>query len=582
METAAAAVAFVTLAFDSFQACVRAFEFFNTAQHIGPEGDLFRTGLEFQKYRLVSWAQRVGLDKETRKSALNWVLANLLLEQLRSFLTSAEKLKERYSLDVTEEEVREAEKLRALDPPRQGVGKLIARLKPTIYTTAAQIIQANNAPIKRLLWATRDRGKLQTILAEIAELIDKLQVLLDDAERLSERAEYSKLLREVVSLTSTTAEAWQVEELLGYGAHHGRDETAIKAAAHVKQIRLVVGIDRRIDEVKPTTPREIQGLKIDDLKVLKRSLKPWDGGSLLLYTGLEFALYKNTQVLIQWKVAEGTQWELYQAQMKCLAKLLGSIHDDSFRSLPCLGYYPLQSEGRHGIVYEIPDDEVKWAFRTLKDLMLDLLHVSLRRRLAIGKSLAQTVLQLHTAGWMHKSLRSENVIFLAPQGSDDAVFLASEPILVGYEYARADSKDAAAAYTQLPDTEIEADLYRHPRARGAARETYQKRFDMYSLGCLLLELGCWKRLQDVLSEFTGEGLADRIAKATEDNRVLDLPTVNEFLAKPAAAAYLDYHAGERLKDTISLCCSMEQTAEGFEGLLKEQLLVVQGLTWCRV
>ncbi|KAF6809740.1 hypothetical protein CPLU01_15450 [Colletotrichum plurivorum] len=581
METAAAAVAFVTAAFDMFQACVRAFEFFNTAQHIGPDGDLFRAGLEFEKYRLISWAQRVRLDRENKRSALNWPLACVLLDQLRAFLTSAQILKSRYSLEVSEEDVQEAEKLRALERPSRGVGGLIARLKPSIYTTSAHIIQASNSPMKKLLWATRDREKLKRIVGEIAELIDKLQVLLDDAERLSGEAEYAVLLREVVSLTSTTAEAWQVGELIGSGPRRSPDETAIKAAAHVKQIRLVVGIDRRDDEVRPTTSREILGLRIEDLKVLKRSLRPW-GGEPLRYEGLEFASYKGAQVLIQWKVAEGNSWEMHRGQIKCLVKLLGSIHDASFRSLPCMGYYPLQAEGRHGIVYETPGAEVDWTFKTLRDLMLDSAHVSLRRRLEIARALAQTVLQLHTAGWMHKSLRSENVIFLAPAGSDDAAFLRSEPFLVGYDYARADNEEAAAAYTQLPDTEIEADLYRHPKARGAGRETYQKRFDLYSLGCLLLELGCWKRLLGVFCMYEGEDLAERIARAAERNNVVELPTVNRLLEKDDAVAFLEYHAGEKLRDTISLCCSVEKANDSTEGLLKEQVEVVKSLDWCRV
>ncbi|KAK1980206.1 prion-inhibition and propagation-domain-containing protein [Colletotrichum cereale] len=581
METAAAAVAFITIAVNSFQACVQAFEFFNTAQHIGPDGDFFRTGLEFEKYRLIAWARRVGIHQENKRSALNWTLASLLLEQLRLFLTSAEGLKSRYSLDVSEEEIQESEKLRALDPPKHGVSKLIARLKPTVYTTSAQIIQANNAPIKRLLWATRDKEKLKRIVGEISELIDKLEFLLDDDERLSERTRYAKLLREVVSLTSTAAEAGQVGDLIGDGSHLSHDKLAIKAAVHVKQIRLVVGIDKRNDEVKPTTSKEIMGLRIEDLKVLRRSLKPWDKEPLR-YEGLEFASYKSKQVLIQWKIAEGNEWEMYQGQMKCLAMLLGSIHDNSFRSLPCMGYYPLQIHGRHGVVYEVPVTETSCTFRSLKDLMLDQVHVSLGRRFEISKALAETVLQLHTAGWMHKSLRPENIIFLAPQGSDDSAFLKTEPILVGYDYARADDEGAAAAYTQLPDTELEADLYRHPQARGRNRERYQKRFDLYSLGCILLELGCWLRLRDIFSEHSNGELADRIAKAAENNEVFELPTVNELLEKDTASAFLEHHAGEKFKDTVLLCCSVKKAGETTEGLLREQLEVIQTLDWCRV
>ncbi|KAH0429342.1 hypothetical protein CcaCcLH18_08464 [Colletotrichum camelliae] len=587
MEGAAAVVGLLTATVQSFHACVQAFEFFNTAQHIGPDGDLFRTGLEFEKYRLISWAYRVGLDRDSRRSALNWQIASLVLNQLESFLTSADRLKARYALEVSEEQVQEIEKLRALEPPKQGIGKLIARLKPNIYNTSAQIIQANNSPIKRLLWATRDKEKLKRIIKEIADLINKLEALLDDAERLSERGEYAKLLREVISLTSTTSEAGQIGELVRNIPQENTDGMAdgmaIEAAAYVKQIRLVVGMDKREDEVKPTTPQETLGLSIKPLNVLKRSLTSWKGeGESLKYLGLEFASYNQKQVLIQWKTVDSLHWDIYKGQMKSLALLLGSFRDDSFHSLPCKGYYPLRSRALHGIVYNMPDNNTDWTFKTLKDLISDQPYVSLGRRIEVARMIAQTVLQLHTAGWMHKSLRPENIIFLAPRGSSSILFLESEPIIVGYDYARADNEHSAAAYTQRPDTDIDADLYRHLKTRGDNRETYQKRFDLYSLGCLILELACWQILQSIFSTFVREGLTDMIEDARKHNRVLDLPTMDDLLKNEKSMAYIEHHGGTKIREIISLCCSIPKASEDEEGLLKEQMTVVRGLDWCRM
>jgi hypothetical protein len=36
---------------------------------------------------------------------------------------------------------------------------------------------------------------------------------------------------------------------------------------------------------------------------------------------------------------------------------------------------------------------------------------SLNQRVSIAVTLAETVLQLHTAGWLRKSIRPENVLF---------------------------------------------------------------------------------------------------------------------------------------------------------------------------
>lgn len=79
--------------------------------------------------------------------------------------------------------------------------------------------------------------------------------------------------------------------------------------------------------------------------------------------------------------------------------------------------------------------------------------------------MTEVVLQLHTAGWLHKSLLCENIVFLAPQDSTPSDFLYCAPYLIGYGYARLDTA-RGAIFTQLPDIELVADLYRHPQARG--------------------------------------------------------------------------------------------------------------------
>ncbi|KAK6189272.1 hypothetical protein LQW54_013431 [Pestalotiopsis sp. IQ-011] len=464
MEAAAAAVSFVAFAFQSFKGCVRTFEFFSTAQNIGFDGDLLRVGLEFEKYRLLQWAERSGVDGAPRVT-LNWPLA--LTEETIAAAGS----------DINEHE-----------ESKPAVSKLIARLKPNVYTRAGKVIQSSNSPIKRLRWAIRDKDKLTRFLGEVTELVNKLEHLLERSEADADAAEYNKLLRDVLSLTSTAAEAGQIKEITGNGTGGPWDQVSISAAAHLKQVRLAIGADRRDDELKPTRASEQKGVQMPILEVLKRSLKPWDGQALT-YHGAEFAVYRGKQVLLQWKVAEGTHWEKYRDQMKCLTVLLMSLRDPSFRSLQCLGYYPLEREGRHGIMYAMPDDDVQWDFQTMDDLITEIRLVPLHRRLGIAKALSETILQLHTAGWMHKNLRSHNVIFLAPKASTLDVFLHSEPILIGYDYARPDTAEAAQALTQLPDTDLRADLYRHPQARGAGREIFPKRFDMYGLGCVILSRG---------------------------------------------------------------------------------------------
>ncbi|KAI0532799.1 prion-inhibition and propagation-domain-containing protein [Xylaria digitata] len=581
MEIAAAALQFASMAIQAFRGCVIAIELFSAAQHMGADADLFHTGLEFEK---------VGLLGDNEKQTVNWQLAVMILGQLESLLTSANVLRDRYSLNVTEDEVQAINESLATEAPRSGIAKLIARLKPNLHTTTSKIISENNSAAQKFRWAARDKDKLKELLRQIAGLISKLEFLLDSIERQQENEEYDRLLREVISLTSTTTEAGQIKDLFEKGPSSYK---SINAAAYLKQVRLVLGADKRGDEVTPTPSGNDFGLMLlPKLHILERSLKPWKDSEL--YAGsLEFATYHNRQVLVQWKVVGNSQWEGYTIQMKSLAVFLMSLSDKSFRSPTCLGYYPLEAQGRHGIIYSLPDGEGDWEFKSLKSLISTQSLVSLKRRLYLMRVLADTVLQLHTAGTgqflpidqsplLRESLRSENIIFIAPRGSDDEVFLKSEPYIIGYEYARSDTRDSANAFTELPNTELETDLYRHPQARGPNRETFQKRFDMYAMACIFVELIMWKPLVDVFSLYVIQGLKDIIDIAQASNEIIELPSLEELFRNADAVKALAYQSGETVFEVVRTSSSGEKAKEGDEGLLRDQTAIVNRLSWCRI
>lgn len=580
LEVAAAGVSFVAFAFQSFQGCVQAFEFFETTQNIGSDGDLLRTGLEIQKYRLIKWAERSGLGK-TDRPAVNWQYARLVLDQLLVMLTSAEKLKTRYHLEVSEETLEIAQKLRAAESPKQGIAKLINRLRPTIQTAAGKIIQDSNSAVKRLRWATRDKAKLKQYLDDIKNLVDNLDMLLDHAEQESERDDMNKLLRGLISFIPSTAEAEQIEELVGVGRHHRHaSEEAIKAAAYVKQVRLVVGADKREDEETPAfnkAPSFMPRL----LKLKHRYLRSKSGGELR-ETGIELAQYHEAPVLVQWKIAEGPEWVRFEQQMKSLTVLLMSLVHESFHSLPCLGLASVKDKGRFGLVFALPAESVNLEVTGLDELVKTTQRASLARRLELSCNIAEAVLQLHTAGWMHKSLRPNNVIFLAAKGAKPEEILQATPYIVGYDYARPDTQDAAKAFTQLPEASLRSELYRHPQARGADRQTYQKRFDMYALACLLIELMTWRSLTDLHSEHTDKEFRGRLEQAEKTNGVTEVPSLDELLAKKEAVDDLEHLAGAQAVKAVRRCLSMKQVEGREDARLEDQMAVVEMLAWCRV
>ncbi|KAK3372003.1 hypothetical protein B0H63DRAFT_483542 [Podospora didyma] len=569
MRTVGAPSHFIPTATELFRGCVLAIEYSSIAQDIGDESDLLRTGLEIQKYRLMSWAQRVGLFHDFGGShTLDWECAYLILKQLWTFLTSADSVQNVFGLTVIEEDAAASAEEQLLGIQKNGVASIISRLMPDYNEAILRIAQEYESPIQRFRWVestTENKDKLKAFLNGTSILIEELRCLLDSFERAREKEKYLRFLRDVVSLTTTTAEAGQIRELFEAGRHQRKDEQSIGAAAYVKQVRLYLGAAKREDEITPGMASGITGLVIPRPILLVNSLRPWDKGGFRA-SGREFAMYDGQQVLIQWKLVESAQWE----GMKRLAYLLKSLsHDSSFQSLPYLGYYTPESAGRHfGILYSMPGAGTNWDFRSLQDLISSQPYAPLERRVKIMQALAETVLNLHTAGWVHKSIRPENVIFLAPQGSDGNVFLRSRPYVIGYEHGQLDTVESAS-------TGLEANLYRHPQARGTDGEPFQRRFDMYALGCVLVELATWRPLVDVFASYAADGLKERIRSSRETNEAIELPSLEDLFGNEDAKNMLAHQAGQAVLEIIRTSYSVEQAKEGFEWALEDEADVVE-------
>ncbi len=109
---------------------------------------------------------------------------------------------------------------------------------------------------------------------------------------------------------------------------------------------------------------------------------------------------------------------------------------------------------------------------------------SLSDRLDIAKNLAKSISFVHTFGFVHKSVRPENVLLSSDQPS-----ALGHSFLVGFDEFR-----AAEGHTmKFGDSAWEKNIYRHPRRQGPRPDDYYiMQHDIYSLGVCLLEVGLWE------------------------------------------------------------------------------------------
>jgi hypothetical protein len=206
---------------------------------------------------------------------------------------------------------------------------------------------------------------------------------------------------------------------------------------------------------------------------------------------------------------------------------------------------------------------------------------TIKHRLQLAYSLSLSIYQLHLVGWVHKSFRSENVIFFPdvsvpaddPPRPDTALAVPdalidrrtrrcyTEPWLFGFEYSRVISQDSDLALT---DTSIAKNIYRHPARWNAPTHRFGAIHDIYALGTILLEIGLWRPLLS-LSE-------SGFARAAEAASSAD--TAAATSVKESVKAQLLQHATRRLPFTlgrvycevVELCLSgVHRGLKGHEG-----------------
>jgi hypothetical protein len=116
---------------------------------------------------------------------------------------------------------------------------------------------------------------------------------------------------------------------------------------------------------------------------------------------------------------------------------------------------------------------------------------SLNTRILMAKKIATSLVYLHGVNWLHKGIRSSNVLFLYGRSLLDL----ESPQLSGFEYSRPDAPNQTM---ESDPCSLEVDLYRWPSIQGQTNQRSGKIHDIYALGLLLLEVFMWKPLHRIL------------------------------------------------------------------------------------
>ena len=162
----------------------------------------------------------------------------------------------------------------------------------------------------------------------------------------------------------------------------------------------------------------------------------------------------------------------------------GYYHDLGMHSFRIVYYLPRRQPEHHPSASKIEN------LKSLRDVMLKTKsrtqRPSLDQVFDTSLKMLNVVLTMHKAGWFHKSISSYNIIFF-PDRFSCIVEAITEPYFIGFGYSRLNDE---TAFTQGPSEQLD---YQHPEyLKGLSR--FCHKFEYYSVGLVLLELGLWSPL----------------------------------------------------------------------------------------
>jgi serine/threonine protein kinase len=118
----------------------------------------------------------------------------------------------------------------------------------------------------------------------------------------------------------------------------------------------------------------------------------------------------------------------------------------------------------------------------------------LNHRLRLANQLANSILYVHLAQFVHKHVAPENILLLTRAGANKRgsfPYALGDPFLVGFDRTRAEQ----AISTGRGEMDIADCIYHHPERWGrTAGMRFSMLHDVYSLGVVLLEIALWDSL----------------------------------------------------------------------------------------
>lgn len=477
--------------------------------------------LNLQEIRLIEWAERAGLMKKdgVLDPRLNQRMIQAILERLGNLLLDADKLKARYKMalvprslteDVCDRDRRAQDEVGLLD------SAMLNNTRRDILYRARLITSKNNFP-RRLWWAAVDKSRLEELIKTIRDFVQDLWDLLDARHQDDMLDQLQVVLSHVISTNRKVEDLQSLSKALIELDTQGKLLTLADVAG-IKAVDLSTGECSTAENSSSPLSQTTAGMSYDSVSMVNMdaldSFVP-----LKISPDKGLARLDGRGVFVEWKSLPRQNRGKILKRTETLAALLHIPKHANFRSLNCIGLARDNDGDRIAFIYDMPASSDQSAPKALRQMFGN--KPSVTERLQLALRITDSVKYFHTAGWLHKNLRSENILFFRAKKEayiEPSGLGLAEPILAGFAFSRVNS---STEISEQPLANITHDIYRHPDAMGEPTESYDMTKDIYALGLILLEIGEWRSLKSLL-----EGVVDL---NKPDITVADLARIRPFV-----------------------------------------------------
>jgi hypothetical protein len=571
----------------SFVVAAKSWNTFKTALHFSDDATDLILRLDIEQARFHLWSHNAGHEKagDSFDQCLLPVvdLVDQILKQLTALFEDADQLRVRYGLADSGAAVDKSKKLQ----------RFLSNLNKALHATGIKTFPPEddeNVPpslirrtsmLKKARWGIRDKVHFKELVEVVGTHVLKLNQLLNESQQKKLAEDRARLNAIIIGNIEDTATLQVVRS----AALTGIQDVAINNLCG----RLA--LSDRISGMETSLPTFQFSLPLTEFPCLAGDRGNSTARMLTRRASVDST--SDTLILLEKKTypisTSQEEFSLLSNRVERIVLLL-HVQRRDLRTLKCLGYIHDRTRSCWWIAFEYPMTIPGAVSSEAPVSLLDLFaHKTankppLESRIFLAGNLASSISSLFNSSWLHKSIRSENILFpqLALLDADASlgVLDTASPFLTGFEYSR---QHMERSLGKPWHKDINRAIYRHPFYQGQTPGPYRIQYDMYSFGLILVEIARWMPLSSFLDN---KAARDPNPNTPQLSTTMDSFTETDARELQKRILYfvdreMAFRVGTRYRDAVRWCLTHadEKMESSLQELLDNGVFATAELDW---